>query len=112
MADSFLKIILTKDGKIHDVAHVGRTIPARLRTSVHQNYPECVVQGCRETKGLEIDHVVSLAKGGATSLENLVRLCSHHHRLKTYRGFLLTRVKGNWMLFPPQNAQPTRASPE
>jgi hypothetical protein len=110
LADSFLKLILTKGGKIKEVAHLGRTIPARLRTSLEQSYPECVVKGCRESRGLEIDHVVSLAEGGATSLDNLVRICSHHHRLKTYRGFRLKRVRDKWVLAPPQDA-PARTSP-
>ncbi len=110
MSDSFIKLIEVKAGKVSEVAHVGRTIPARLRTLLEQSYPECAVAGCREVKGLEIDHVVSLAEGGVTTAENLVRICSHHHRLKTYRGFRLEQVKGKWLLTKPLDAR-ARASP-
>lgn len=109
MSDSFLKVILTNGKKITEVAHPGRTIPARLRTSIEQSFPECAVAGCRETKGLEIDHVVPLAEGGLTKAGNLVRLCTHHHRMKTYRGFRLENHKGKWRLSPPGTR--ARASP-
>ena len=41
--------------------------------------------------GLEIDHVDPWALGGATELDNLALLCTHHHRLKTYEGWVLAR---------------------
>jgi 5-methylcytosine-specific restriction endonuclease McrA len=68
------------------------------------------VDGCRETKRLEIDHVQPRGKLGMTELKNLVRLCTHHHALKTYRGFELKRAKGSWIMVPPKDAK-ARASP-
>ena len=41
--------------------------------------------------GLKIDHVIPAADSGPTELENLALLCSHHHFLKTYEGWTLTR---------------------
>jgi len=41
--------------------------------------------------GLEIDHLDPWALGGATELDNLALLCTHHHRLKTYEGWTLER---------------------
>jgi hypothetical protein len=110
MTDSFLKVLFTKNGNIQEVAHAGPTIPAAMRTAVVQAFPECAVDGCRETKRLEVDHVKPRGKLGLTELKNLVRLCSHHHALKTYRGFELKRLKGRWMMVPPKNAS-ARASP-
>lgn len=109
-SDSILKVLVCKGSEIKAVAHYGRTIPAPLRTALNETYPECVVDGCHETKRLEIDHVIPLPQG-PTSPENLVRICVHHHRLKTYRGFRLTRRReGKARLEPPKGAQ-SRAGP-
>lgn len=110
MSDSILKVLVCNGSQVETVAHLGRTIPAKLRTALHERDPECVVAGCHERKGLEIDHVVPLAEGGPTSLANLVRICSHHHRLKTYRGFRLENHDGKWHLTSPKGAR-ARASP-
>ncbi len=83
MSDAILKLLLVKGGQVEVVTHATRTITSRQRTALIDRDAECVIEGCRETKGLEIDHVVGLAENGKTSLDNLVRLCRHHHRLKT-----------------------------
>jgi len=46
-------------------------------------------RGCNVRDHLEIDHIVPLAEGGPTSLDNLARLCRWHHGLKTHRGYRL-----------------------
>jgi hypothetical protein len=50
-----------------------------------------VVPGCSMPYGLEIDHIDGWALGGPTELANLALLCTHHHRLKTYEGWILER---------------------
>ncbi|MGH9169182.1 MAG: HNH endonuclease, partial [Acidimicrobiia bacterium] len=110
MADSILNVVVCKGAEVQTVAHHGRTISARMRAALCERYPQCAVQGCHESKRLEIDHVVPLSRDGARRLDNLVRLCSHHHRMKTYRGFHLERDRDRWRLTPPQGA-PARASP-
>ena len=44
-SDSILKVLLTKGAEIRTVAHVGRTIPARIRTALQERDPTCVVPG-------------------------------------------------------------------
>ncbi len=34
-------------------------------------------------KGIDVDHIVNLAKGGTDSLQNLQLLCTWHHKRKT-----------------------------
>lgn len=77
--DCFLKVLLTDGEDVRTVAHAGRVIPARLRTAVEEQYPECCLEGCDVTHHLEIDHNVPVSEGGLTELSNLQRLCPHHH---------------------------------
>lgn len=42
----------------------------------------CFAQG-RYTEATEVDHVVSLSKGGTDSFDNLQAICSECHRAKT-----------------------------
>ncbi len=89
--DSFLNIVFTEAGDIRSVCHRGRTINATLRTALTFRDRCCVVPGCTMAFGLEIDHVTPMEFGGVTTLDNLALLCTHHHRKKTYEGWVLER---------------------
>ena len=89
--DSFLCLVFTEAGDIKAVSHVGRTINQKLRTALVFRDRTCVVPGCSMPYGLEIDHVRPMEFGGPTTLDNLALLCHHHHRLKSYEGWVLER---------------------
>jgi hypothetical protein len=89
--DSFLCVVFTEAGDIRAVSHLGRTINQKLRTALVFRDRTCVVPGCAMPYGLEIDHVRPMEFGGPTTLDNLALLCNHHHRLKTYEGWVLER---------------------
>jgi len=89
--DAFLNVVVTEAGDITAVSHQGRTINRRLRTALVYRDRTCVVPGCGMPYGLEIDHIDGWALGGPTELGNLALLCTHHHRLKTYEGWVLQR---------------------
>ncbi len=90
--DSYLRYLFHQAGDIRAVSHFGRTINRSLRTALLHRDPACVVPGCGLSTGLEIDHIVPFAEGGPTALDNLARLCHHHHFLKTYEGWDLIRT--------------------
>lgn len=94
--DAILKAFVTDGADVTAVAHLGRTIPARLRTALEARDPTCVVPGCDTRKGLEIDHRIPFAEGGPTTLDNLARLCKWHHYLKSHHGYRLGGIPGNW----------------
>jgi hypothetical protein len=83
--DAILKALITDGTDVRSISHLGRTIPARLRTAVEEAYPECAVEECHVDRHLEIDHKQPVADGGRTELANLQRLCAHHHDEKTAR---------------------------
>jgi hypothetical protein len=105
--DSYLRYLFHQAGDIRAVSHFGRTINRSLRTALFHRDPTCVVPGCGISTGLEIDHIVPFADGGPTELDNLARLCHHHHFLKTYEGWDLTREgtaqdgSPEWSFTPP-----------
>ncbi len=99
--DSILSVLLTDGVDVTSVAHVGRTIPAALRTALVERDPVCVVPSCEVSEGLEIDHVRPFAEGGPTALHNLARLCHWHHYLKTHRGYDLVPEPDGWSFRPP-----------
>ena len=86
---------------VHDVTSTRRSIPAAIRRALEARDPGCSVPWCDQTKGLQIDHIWEFAKQGPTALENLVRLCRTHHRLKTTLGWRITGPPGNRQWLPP-----------
>ena len=89
LGDAFLKLLVVDGVDIKSVAHMGRAIPAPLRTAIEERDRVCQVPTCDVTLGLEIDHIKPFAEGGAASFENLVRLCKRHHLQKTHDGYRL-----------------------
>jgi hypothetical protein len=95
-SDAIFKAVLTEGAEVRAVAHVGRTVPARVRTALEARDPTCVVPGCDTRQGLEIDHLIPFASGGPTTLDNLARLCEWHHYLKSHHDYRLGGGPDNW----------------
>ncbi|CAB4772811.1 MAG: DUF222 domain-containing protein [Actinobacteria bacterium] len=93
LGEAFLKLLIVDGVDIKTVAHMGRHIPAPLRTAVEERDRVCQVPTCDVTLGLEIDHIKPFAEGGPASLENLVRLCKRHHLQKTHDGYRLEKIE-------------------
>ena len=94
--------VMTRDGDdITAVSRPTRTIPTKLRRALEARYPTCGGQACANDQFLEIDHVVPIEDHGRTEIDNLWRLCSHHHGLKTYSGWKVVGENGDRDLVPP-----------
>ncbi len=78
-ADAIFKALIVDGTDVRAVSHLGRTIPARLRTAVTEQFPECAIAGCHVNRHLEIDHNTPVSEHGLTALWNLCRLCRFHH---------------------------------
>ncbi len=56
-------------------------IPPKTRRFVfHRDGGKCVVPGCRAKRFLDVHHIITRADGGGHDAENLVVMCSLHHR--------------------------------
>ncbi len=75
-----------------DVGTATETIPAHLRRVVTTRHPHCAFPGCDQPASVcDIHHLRPRARGGPTSLPNLVPLCAFHHLTVIHRwGWALT----------------------
>jgi len=103
LAGAFVKVIATDGVDVTKVAHVGRTVPALLKTAiVERDGGRCVRPGCSSAHRLEVHHYrCDFAKGGPTTYDNLATLCSFDHDLVTTKGHRLAGKPGGWRWIEP-----------
>lgn len=99
--DSSVSVLALEGDDVSRVSSPKRTIPATLRRALEARHPKCAVDGCDASEFLQIDHVVPIEHGGPTTLDNTWRLCTHHHDLKTYRGWRVVAEGGARTLVAP-----------
>jgi hypothetical protein len=105
-SDAIIKAVVTKGSDVQEVVHLGRTVPAHVRTALEVRDPVCVVPGCDVRTHLEIDHYrIPWADGGGTEMNNLARLCHWHHHLKTHCGYRLDGGPGGWIWQTPDDRE-------
>jgi hypothetical protein len=79
--DGRVRAVAERDGVAVNVGRTQRTVPERTRTAVENRDGGCRVPGCDRRRWLEVHHVRHWEDGGPTDTNNLVTLCSRHHRL-------------------------------
>jgi hypothetical protein len=97
--DAALVRIVERDGTPLSVGRRTRTIPPALRRALRARDHGCRFPGCTHERFLHAHHIHHWARGGATKLENLVQLCSYHHRLVHEGGFQVERTGGPGVRF-------------
>lgn len=100
--------VLTRYGRpAAGVVHKGRKPTAHQVTALLWISPTCSAQGCSNLR-CQIDHRTGWAVTRTTRLEDLDRLCSFHHDLKTHHGWRLVDGTGK-RPFVPQQRRPELA---
>ena len=62
-------------------ARATQTIPPALRRKVmRRDHGRCVVPGCRHATFVDVHHIETRADGGVHTEDNLIVLCTAHHR--------------------------------
>lgn len=84
-----VRIVEDTKGQPLDVGRKTRTISPALKRALSARDQGCRFPGCGATRHLHGHHIQHWADGGPTSLDNLVQLCPHHHRLVHEGGFEL-----------------------
>ena len=106
LPDAVVAALLVEDGEVLKVAHLGRFIPAKVRTALVERDRTCVVPACAVDHDLEIDHIKPIVAGGRSELANLCRLCRFHHYLKTHHGWRISRAGKRWLWEGPHGPPP------
>ena len=78
------------DGRVLDVGRKSRAVPAAIRRALWTRDRGCRFPMCSNRHFVHAHHVDHWAHGGPTSLDNLVLLCSFHHRLLHEGGFKMS----------------------
>lgn len=89
-----VRIVEDAKGQPLDVGRKTRTIAPALRRVLSARDKGCRLPGCGATRHLHAHHIEHWADGGATSLDNLVQLSPHHHRLMHEGGFDVQASRG------------------
>ena len=83
---SVVRIGHASDRSVLDVGRKTRTIPPSMRRALEVRDRGCRFPGCG-LRFTDAHHIKHWADGGETKLENLLLLCSHHHRLLHEEGW-------------------------
>ena len=76
-----IPVVLGGKSEVLDLGRSKRLHTAGQRRALSVQYDSCAAEGCeRPFAWCEIHHPHAWSEGGATSLENGIPLCGHHHR--------------------------------
>ncbi|MBT8109024.1 MAG: HNH endonuclease [Gammaproteobacteria bacterium] len=88
-----------ENGEPLNIGRRSRTIPPAMRRALKTRDGGCRFPGCTGHKFCDGHHIKHWSDGGETSLDNLVLLCRHHHRLVHEGGFDCVRSKNGEIYF-------------
>jgi hypothetical protein len=91
------------DGEPLSVGRKQRTVPPAIRRALMARDRQCAFPGCTHDRYLDAHHVRHWADGGQTGVDNLVLLCTQHHRAVHEGGFHLRRdAQGDLYFLTPR----------
>ena len=79
-----------------------RTVPTAIKRALIARDKSCAFPGCHHTRFVDAHHIEHWSAGGETSLDNLMLLCSRHHKLVHEGGFRIERdFQNRWFFKRP-----------
>jgi hypothetical protein len=86
-------VVVTEDerGTPLSVGRKQRTVSTPIRRALWARDRHCTFPGCQRTRFVDAHHVHHWVDGGQTNADNLVLLCSQHHRLLHEGGYRIRR---------------------
>ncbi|MGE0312356.1 MAG: DUF222 domain-containing protein [Lautropia sp.] len=84
---SLVPVVENGDGDPLNVGRRQRVVSTAIRRALWARDRMCTFPGCTHRRFVDAHHVRHWSDGGETSLENLVLLCSAHHRLMHEGGY-------------------------
>ena len=96
---SVLGLVEDTDGEPLSIGRKSRSIPSAIRRALRIRDKGCRFPGCTRKAYLDGHHIEHWSDGGETSLDNLVLLCRHHHRLVHEGGFACEKTDDGEVVF-------------
>lgn len=97
-------VVTMVDGAHGEALAVGRktrSVPPSLRRALRTRDDGCRFPSCTQRRFVDAHHIRHWARGGETSLANLVLLCRHHHRLVHEGGYRVEPLSGDLVFRRP-----------
>ena len=107
---SAVGVVENGDGEPLSIGRKSRIVPTGIRRALESRDRTCRYPGCSHTKWLDSHHIQHWADGGATSLENLILLCTYHHRLMHEGGFSIQKRGIGGYYFAKHDGRPIELS--
>ena len=106
-----LPVVLSGAGRILDIGRAQRLFPPHLRKALHARDGGCAFPGCTiPGPWTEAHHIQYWSRGGSTSTDNGVLLCSHHHHEVHKQNWqIIVRAGVPWFI-PPAYVDPERVA--
>jgi len=90
------------NGEPLNVGRKTRTVPTAIKRALMARDKSCAFPGCHHTRFIDAHHIQHWSAGGETSLDNLMLLCSQHHKLVHEGGFAIERdYQDRWFFKRP-----------
>ena len=103
---SKVTVVEDDEGEPLSIGRRSRTIPPSIKRALVVRDGGCRFPGCTNHRFVVGHHIEHWADGGETSLDNLVLLCEHHHRLVHEGGFDCRKTAGNEIYFVDARNEP------
>jgi hypothetical protein len=103
-------ISIDKNGEPLNIGRKTRAIPPAMRRALRTRDKGCRFPGCTHQYLIDGHSIKHWSDGGETSLDNLVLLCRHHHRLVHEGGFGCEKDQNGNIVFSDQRGMPLGGS--
>ena len=99
-------IVEDEQGEPLSIGRKTRTVPTAIKRALQSRDKSCVFPGCHHKRFVDAHHIQHWSAGGETSLNNLMLLCSQHHKLIHEGGFTIQRdFQNNWFFKRPDGSE-------
>ena len=85
-------VLEDKHGNTLDVGRKSRSVPAALRRALALRDGGCRFPGCDHRRFMDVHHIKPWHAGGETSIDNTLKLCTHHHKMTHDNVFSIHRT--------------------
>jgi len=88
-----------ENGEPMNIGRKTRTVSTAIKRALMARDEGCSFPGCHHQRFVDAHHIEHWSNGGETSLDNLMLLCSQHHKLVHEGGFTIERDYQNRWFF-------------